>query len=518
MTFRGRTKRVVEYVSDDDEESIYDELGYAPPARRARSRHGVRIIEDRLDSPPRREKGYHHRSYQGASAADPNEIIIENHLNVPQYRQRASSTGAAPQPNYLPIYVQPASREPSRERVKQYHHHSSSDESHRPSRKHRSRRQSGGKEDYLDPEIAKRLAKLELLEEQKRQSTLDPAIAERLARLKELEEKKARNEEEAAFLARLDEKKRKDKQREEALLLQYQEERRREEEAEKEAVAKAEARRMKREAEAKAERDKLMLEAEKKAAKEKAERQRIIAEENEKQRQEEEELKAERKRILLEEEAKRKKAKEEHEALRNRILAEEAERVAKEKAEKKKEEEEFQQKVKERFMKAGRSKSTRHLSCSANILPGYSPNYIEDILEEKNKTTALVTRKHSTRTSERHLAIDMARPTYIRVKIEHLYPETLDHYNLPWDYDQTDDRYLFIKDYVSHELQQELFDHTRRLKTRREKLMITDGYVKDTVTTLKPKNVYKDKSSDEMFVVRRKSVSKSPVRRSWMFT
>ena len=109
------------------------------------------------------------------------------------------------------------------------------------------------------------------------------------------------------------------------------------------------------------------------------------------------------------------------------------------------------------------------------------------------------------RTGERHLAVDMARPTCIRVKIEHLYPETLDHFNLPWVHDLTDDCYLFIRDYVSHELQRELFCHTRRLKTRHEKLLITDGYVKDTVTTLKPKDVYKDKSSDGMFVVRRKS-------------
>lgn len=97
-------------------------------------------------------------------------------------------------------------------------------------------------------------------------------------------------------------------------------------------------------------------------------------------------------------------------------------------------------------------------------------------------------------------------------------PETLDTYELPWEYDRIDERYILIKDYISHELQQELFEHTSKIRRRREKLLITDGYTKDTVTTLKPRNVFKDKSSDDMFVVRRKSVSKSPVRRSWMFT
>ncbi|KAK5074582.1 hypothetical protein LTR70_010271 [Exophiala xenobiotica] len=500
MSGRGHL-RTIEVVSTDDEDSYYDELGYAPPPRRSRSRVGIKV--DRAVSPARRERLHHHHSYQ---AAEPENIVIQNHLNVPQlHRPRASSTGAAPQPNYLPIYVQPASREPSRERVKHYprreHYESSSDESHSPHKRRRSRRRSSGRGAYVDPEIAKRLAKLDLYEEEEKRKTHGPAITEKLARLKALEEKRARDEEEAAIIARIDERKRKDKQREEALLLQYQEEQRQHQEAEKEAYAKAEAKRLKKEAEFKAERERLMLEAKDKAAKEKAERQRIIAEEREKQRKEEEEAKEERRRILLEEEERRKKEKDKQEELRKRILAEEEERVAKEKAKKKKEEEEFQQKVKERFMKAG-----------------YSPDYIEDILEEKKRTTDLVKRKHSTRTNERQLAIDMSRPTYIRVKIEHLLPETLDTYNLPWDYDATDERYILIKEYISHELQQELFEHTRKLKVRQQRLLITDGYVKDTVTTLKPKDVFKNKGSDEMFVVRRKSVSKSPVRRSWMFT
>jgi len=370
----------------------------------------------------------------------------------------------------------------------------------------------------MDPEIAKRLAKLDLLEEQNKRKTYDPAVAEQLARLKALEGKRARDEEEAAIIARLEERKRIDKQREEMLLMKYQEEQRQEEEAQKEAYAKAEARRLKKEAELKAERDRLMLEAKEKAAKEKAERQKIVAEERERQKQEEEEAREERKRILLEEEEKKKKEKEKQEELRKRILAEEEERIAKEKAKKKKEEEEFQQKVKERFMKAGMFRPSRAVAYYANVSPGYSPDYIQDILEEKKRTTALMTRKQSTRTNERQIAVDMSRPTYIRVKIEHLLPETLDTYQLPWVYDATDDRYILIKEYISHELQQELFEHTRKLKVRREKLLITDGYVKDTVTTLKPRDVFKKKGSDEMFVVRRKSVSKSPVRRSWMFT
>jgi len=80
----------------------------------------------------------------------------------------------------------------------------------------------GSNRGYIDPEIAIKLAKLGLLTEQKKQSNLNPAIGESLARLKQLEEKKSRDEEEAAFLAPIEERKRKGKPGEAALLLQYQ--------------------------------------------------------------------------------------------------------------------------------------------------------------------------------------------------------------------------------------------------------------------------------------------------------
>lgn len=55
-------------------------------------------------------------------------------------------------------------------------------------------------------------------------------------------------------------------------------------------------------------------------------------------------------------------------------------------------------------------------------------------------------------------------PTYIRINLKHILPETLNHYNLPWEYDPDQRDYLLIKQYISHELQDELFAHTRRLR------------------------------------------------------
>lgn len=611
MQRRGRARGVTEFCEDDDS-SFYEEYipQYGAPAKRSASRLRIEVEEDRQRS-PLRQRPYHHSSYQG----EPENIIIENNLSVPQARQRAASTGASPAPNLLqPIYVQPPPRERSHERVKHYHHHrheysdsSSDDGSYRSSSRHRKhrRRDSSRHDDYMSPDtvrklaeleilkaqragataeeltrlriaaenkredpyspdLARKLARLELLEEQRKAEQqrheqqkhheMSSATAEKLSRYHELEERRAKEAEEAAIVARLEEQARREKQRKEALLLEYEESQRKQLAEEKEALAKAEANRRHRDAEAQAERDRVLAAERERVAKEKADREHFLALERERQREqaakekiererylaaekekadqekaerakiiaeeraradnEKREREEERKRILFEEEQRKKKEKEEEEELRKRILAEEEEKEKKRKAKEKEEEDEFQMKVKQRFMKAGKFTISRvPFQTYANPKSGYSSDYIEDILEEKK--TALVRR--SSRRTENQLAIDAARPTYIRVQIRHLYPETLNEYGLPWDYDASDDKYILIKEYISHELQQELFEHTRKIKLRREKLLITDGYVKETQTTIKPRDVFKDGKSDQMFIARRKSVSKSP-RRSWMFT
>lgn len=53
---------------------------------------------------------------------------------------------------------------------------------------------------------------------------------------------------------------------------------------------------------------------------------------------------------------------------------------------------------------------------------GYSSEYIEEVLHKKK--------------AEREtLAIDLHRPTYIKVNRKYLHPDTLDHYGLPWEWD-----------------------------------------------------------------------------------
>lgn len=117
------------------------------------------------------------------------------------------------------------------------------------------------------------------------------------------------------------------------------------------------------------------------------------------------------------------------------------------------------------------------------------------------------------------MAIALARPTYIRVQVKHLLPETLNEYKLPWEYDPEDSKFILIKEYIDRDFQQVLFQHTKKILKRKD--MLIEGYTKETVTTLKP-NVFKvkDKDTDETYLVRRKSTGKSPSRphRNWMFT
>jgi hypothetical protein len=96
-------------------------------------------------------------------------------------------------------------------------------------------------------------------------------------------------------------------------------------------------------------------------------------------------------------------------------------------------------------------------------------------------------------------------------------------YRLPWAWDEVssptskeeksstnnseklDGNYIIIKTWISEELQEELFAHTRRL---RDGKLVTE--TSSTLTELK----VNDRKKDKMYLVRKKS----PSRRSWIFT
>jgi hypothetical protein len=72
-----------------------------------------------------------------------------------------------------------------------------------------------------------------------------------------------------------------------------------------------------------------------------------------------------------------------------------------------------------------------------------------------------------------------------------------------------------VKEYISHELQRDLYAHTKTILQSRR--LITPGYEKETITTLKPRDerVIK-KKGDQMYMVRRKSKSPAPRRLSFI--
>lgn len=90
------------------------------------------------------------------------------------------------------------------------------------------------------------------------------------------------------------------------------------------------------------------------------------------------------------------------------------------------------------------------------------------------------------------------RSTYTRVQVRHLLPETLDHYHLPWEHDSRDKTYLLIKEPTSRELQQEMFQHTKRiLKDRKEQLSVTnEDQTKESTATLRS-GVNRDASTSD---------------------
>lgn len=93
---------------------------------------------------------------------------------------------------------------------------------------------------------------------------------------------------------------------------------------------------------------------------------------------------------------------------------------------------------------------------------GYDEESIEKILMRSEKGE-----KNGSERGESKIA-DLTRPTYIKVHQKHVIPETLDEFNLPWEWDERDSDYIIIKQWIPEDRQIELFDHTRRLLDQRQ--------------------------------------------------
>lgn len=116
------------------------------------------------------------------------------------------------------------------------------------------------------------------------------------------------------------------------------------------------------------------------------------------------EIEIQKAKELYEAEQKAKKEKE----LREKWKREEAEKKEKAKREKEEEDAKFEERFKIQFMQAG-----------------YTEAQAEAVLKKK---------KEKERKEQNTMAVDLSRPTWIKVKRKWLLPETLDHYDLPWEW------------------------------------------------------------------------------------
>lgn len=229
------------------------------------------------------------------------------------------------------------------------------------------------------------------------------------------------------------------------------------------------------------------------AAREKYEEERILREARKaKKRKDEEELK--------------RKAIEEYEIKKLEEKAKKDEEKAQKDKEKKEQDEEFKKRVKETFEQAG-----------------YDEESIEKVLKKGEN------QGEEGHKNKEKIIMDLRKPTFVKVHRKHISPDTLDEHDLPWEWDtvsttcsfgfspwiddswvanilfqQRDLNYILIQQWIPVNDQAILFEHTRKLRERKQ--------LTDTTIELR-------KERDKLLMVRQKSPGKkrSPVR-NWMFT
>jgi hypothetical protein len=178
------------------------------------------------------------------------------------------------------------------------------------------------------------------------------------------------------------------------------------------------------------------------------------------------------------------KKREEHE-LKTKAIEEYKAKEEKERAKKKKEQEEADEQFATRMRKTLKAK-------------GYSDAQIEKILDNKEKD-----KKDKHAGAEGSKVLTLSRPTYIRVRRKHLDPETLDLYQLPWEWDETDESFIIIKTWIPERDQEILFEHTRKLQEQRQLTL--------TTTELR-------KERDQLLLIRKKEPRKKSPSRNWLLT
>ncbi|KAJ9215209.1 hypothetical protein DTO166G4_3287 [Paecilomyces variotii] len=290
---------------------------------------------------------------------------------------------------------------------------------------------------------------------------LEREVARRTAEVRLLRPGEDRYEEETGRIKKLEKwEKKLEEARREAEWREKIKRREEKEESHREAELREELKKYKEREAARREaewQEKLKKYEEKEAAE--AEKERIIKELRD----------AEARKLLEEQERQRELAKLKAEAIEE-YKAKELERMEQERKEKEEKERYFRERLKEL---------------------GYVEEQIDSLVINKDKESR---RKEENKT------------TWVKVHRKYLLPETLDAFNLPWEWDKNDRNYILIKEYISEEVQEELFAHTERIRGGRK-------LIEHTSSSQVELKIPEKGNKDKMYLVRKKSP-----RRSWIFT
>ncbi|OAX85353.1 hypothetical protein ACJ72_00282 [Emergomyces africanus] len=190
-----------------------------------------------------------------------------------------------------------------------------------------------------------------------------------------------------------------------------------------------------------------------------------------------------------------KRIREKIEAERAKEAAEEAERKAYEVKLKKQAVDDYnrlqaEKKLKEQKDKEQADKEFEERARATLAKSGYTDDQITAILKGEDKTKAITRPGH--------------KPTFIKVSCEHIAPETLDAFHVPWEYDDRDGEFILIKRWISDDEQEVLFEHTKQLR-QGQRLLIAPA-------APAPAPGVRLRDRDEMYLVRARR--RSPRRQS----
>ncbi|KAI9819946.1 MAG: hypothetical protein M1827_006516 [Pycnora praestabilis] len=140
-------------------------------------------------------------------------------------------------------------------------------------------------------------------------------------------------------------------------------------------------------------------------------------------------------------------------------------------AEKKREEAEKEKKLKEKAIEEWKVKEQEKKAKEKEAKEKADKEYIERFSKDLAKL-GIEQRQIDTiiRREKEPAVLDVGRKTtFIKVHRKHLSVETLDAYQLPWEWDVFEPNYIIIKRWIPEHQQQMLFEHTRRLREERER-------------------------------------------------